>query len=52
VSAPSLPGCHCQGNSREDAIRNITEAIELYITSLKAHDDPVPGPIEEVIVDV
>ncbi len=29
--APSLPGCISEGNSREEAIENIREAIELYL---------------------
>ncbi|WP_026793766.1 MULTISPECIES: type II toxin-antitoxin system HicB family antitoxin [Planktothrix] len=33
---PILKGCHSQGDSFEEAIDNITEAIELYIESLKA----------------
>jgi len=29
--APSLPGCISEGNTREDALKNIREAIELYL---------------------
>jgi predicted RNase H-like HicB family nuclease len=28
---PSLPGCISEGDSREDALKNIREAIELYL---------------------
>ena len=28
---PSLPGCISQGDSREEALENIKEAIELYL---------------------
>ena len=28
---PSLPGCISEGNTREDAVANIREAIELYL---------------------
>ena len=28
---PSLPGCISEGNSEEEAIKNIQEAIELYL---------------------
>jgi predicted RNase H-like HicB family nuclease len=31
VTVPSLPGCISEGESREEAIRNIREAIELYL---------------------
>lgn len=40
--APSLPGCHTQGETLEDAERNIAEAVELYIESLAAHKEPIP----------
>lgn len=28
---PSLPGCISEGNTKEDALKNIREAIELYL---------------------
>jgi len=31
VSVPSLPGCFSQGDDFEDAIKNIQEAMELYL---------------------
>jgi len=31
VSVPALPGCFSQGDSFEEAVQNITEAIELYL---------------------
>lgn len=37
---PELPGCISQGNTRENAITNIKDAISGYITSLKKHDEP------------
>ena len=29
--APSLPGCISEGETKEEAIKNIKEAIELYL---------------------
>lgn len=29
---PELPGCHTQGNSVEEVLKNITEAIELCVS--------------------
>ncbi len=46
VTVPALPGCTSQGETREEALAMIREAIELYLESLEAHGDPVPGPIE------
>ena len=34
---PALPGCHTQGETLEEAERNVKEAIELYLESLTAH---------------
>jgi predicted RNase H-like HicB family nuclease len=31
---PALPGCHTQGESLEELIKNVKEAIELYIETL------------------
>ena len=31
---PALPGCHTQGDTQEELIENIKEAIELYIETL------------------
>ena len=42
AECPSLPGCVSQGDTREEAIRNIKEAIEGYIFVLKEDDLPVP----------
>ena len=46
VSVPALPGCASQGETREQALAMVREAIELYLESLEAHGDLVPGPIE------
>ena len=42
ASVPALPGCHTQGESLEEAQRNVKEAIELYLESLVAHGEPIP----------
>ena len=31
---PSLPGCHTQGESIDEVLKNIREAIELYLETL------------------
>lgn len=52
AEVPSLPGCISQGNTRVEATENIKEAIELYLESLQAHDEAVPPPITEELVEV
>ena len=51
VEVPALPGCVSQGATRSEALRNIREAIEAYLESLRAHNEPIPPPIDEEIVD-
>jgi predicted RNase H-like HicB family nuclease len=31
VVVPALPGCVSEGDTKEDALRNVREAIELYL---------------------
>jgi len=53
AECPSLPGCLSQGKTREEALTNIKDAIEGYLTSLRKHGDPLPSPeITEVEVKV
>ena len=52
AEVPSLPGCISQGETREEALENIREAIALYLESLEAHNEPVPPPITEELVEV
>jgi len=51
VSCPTLPGCHSQGETREEALANIRDAIEGYLVSLKKHNLPLASE-EEVEVKV
>lgn len=39
---PTLPGCHSQGDTLDDAVSNMREAMELYLESLQAHNEPIP----------
>lgn len=52
AEVPALPGCLSQGKSRAEAVRNVHEAIEAYIESLKAHGDAVPPSIDEEVIEV
>ena len=50
AECPSLPGCISQGKTREEAISNIKEAIEGYITALEEDHLPVPEEHFETLV--
>ena len=52
TECPALPGCISQGKTREEALENIKDAIKGYLESLREHDEPIPLPIEEEIVEV
>lgn len=45
AECPSLPGCVSQGKTKEEAIKNIKEAIEAYVLVLE--DDGLPVPDEK-----
>lgn len=42
AECPSLPGCISQGKTRQEAIQNIKDAIEIYISVLEEDGLPVP----------
>jgi predicted RNase H-like HicB family nuclease len=44
VSLPDLPGYVSQGETEDEALANIREAIEGYVDGLKADGLPVPEP--------
>ncbi len=39
---PALKGCHTWGYTYEEALRNIREAVELYIEDLRESGEPLP----------
>ena len=38
--APSMPGCNTQGDTIEEAEKNITEAVELYLEEIANSEQP------------
>ncbi len=45
---PDLPGCVAAGDSKEEVIRLIQEAMEFHIEGLKEEGDAVPPPSSSV----
>ncbi len=52
VHCPALPGCYSQGDTVEEALANIREAIQLYIETLKDLGKPIPTSDPEIFVEV
>lgn len=44
---PALPGCISEGDTREEALRNIEEAIRVYLEPVE--DDSAFAPDAEVV---
>ena len=47
VCVPSLPGCISEGDTKEEALANIKEAIELYMEQVE--DDFSVSPDTEIM---
>lgn len=52
AEVPSLPGCLSQGETKEEAISNIREAIEIWIEGMQAAGQPIPVDAFDVQVCV
>ena len=51
VTVPALPGCISEGDSVDDALANVREAIDLYLEPVE--DDWLPNEnalIQEIVV--
>ena len=47
IEVPSLPGCVSQGKTRDEALKNIVEAIQLYLEGLIREGREIPQEKEE-----
>ena len=52
VSVPALPGCVSQGDTRDEALNNIREAIGLYVDDCRDAGDPIPTEAGREFVEV
>ncbi len=48
ASCPALPGCHSEGDTLDESIANIRQAIAVYLESMQAHGEPLP--IEDILI--
>ena len=52
VYCPALKGCVSQGETKEDALKNIREAMEVYIEALVGDGLPVPTEVGKDTVEL
>jgi len=54
ASCPAIPGCHTQGDTYEEAMENIKDAINLNIAARRDLGEPIPieTAIDEVEIHV
>lgn len=50
ASVPALPGCMSQGDSFEEAVKMIKDAISGYLVVLKEKGSEIPKESEEVVI--
>jgi len=41
---PDLPGCAVVGETREEALRLIREAVDLHVSAIRERGDALPEP--------
>ena len=50
---PDLPGCVSTGETYDEVLRNIHEAIDGHLSVMREHGDPIPPAISQAAcVDV
>ena len=42
AEVPELPGCMAHGDSQDEALSNVKEAIQLWLDTAREFGDPVP----------
>ena len=52
VVCPSLPGCYSQGDTVEEALANIEEAIALCLEDMQARGETVPEVSKTLVCSV
>jgi predicted RNase H-like HicB family nuclease len=52
VSVPGLPGCHSQGETEQEALENIADAIREYVAALEEQLLEEGNNVREVEVEV
>jgi predicted RNase H-like HicB family nuclease len=52
ATVPALPGCVSQGDTRDEAISNIREAIALYYEDCREAGEEIPTEAGREVIEV
>ncbi len=52
AEVPALPGCYSQGETVEETMKNVKEAVEAHIMALKEEEEKVPSEEDFIIARV
>jgi predicted RNase H-like HicB family nuclease len=52
ATVPALPGCHTAGDTEEEALELIKDAIRLHIEARLAAGEPIPRDIDAAKVRI
>ena len=44
AEVPELPGCLAHGDTQQAALRNVNQAIDLWLDTAREFGDPIPEP--------
>jgi len=49
---PALPGCVSQGDTRDEAMRHIREAVEVYVEDCRESGESIPSESGREFIDI
>jgi predicted RNase H-like HicB family nuclease len=52
ASVPALPGCVSQGDTRDEAMRQIREAVEVYVEDCRESGESIPSESGREFIDI
>lgn len=52
ATVPSLPGCVTQGDTQQEVMANVREAIEVYVEDCREAGEPLPEEARWEVVEV
>ncbi len=44
AEVPELPGCVAHGDTQQAALRNVNQAMDLWLDTAREFGDPIPEP--------